>query len=286
VSGVALQPADAEQARAQLGLRGWLLPAVGGLWVRLSAGVFVLFFTIPILLVLWRAAFGGSLLDSVRQPLVTHALVLTLTTTAITVALSLVFGTPLAFILARRRFPGRRALEIALTLPLVLPPLVAGVALLVAFGRRGLLGEPLDAAGLTIPFTTAAVVMAQLFVAGPFFIRAARIGFGTVSRDMEEVAATSGADAWEAFRRIVLPLSLPGVVSGVVLCAARAFSEFGATLMFAGNIESRTQTMALAIETAIQTDLNAALALSLVLIVIAAVALTIPLLLSRGAETL
>jgi molybdate transport system permease protein len=217
---------------------------------------------------------------------VVHALLLTVTTTAITVLLTIVFGTPLAFALARRNFRGRRTLEVLLTLPLVLPPLVAGVALLVAFGRRGLLGDPLDSAGITIPFTTAAVIMAQLFVAGPFFIRAARIGFGAVTREMEEAAGVSGADEWDTFRRVMLPMSLPGVVSGIVLCAARAFSEFGATLMFAGNIEGRSQTMALAIETAIQTDLNAALALSFVLVIIAGVALAVPMLLLHGAESL
>lgn len=262
-------------------LGGRLLPALGGVWVTFSAGLFGLFFTLPVLVLLWRAAFGGSLLAGVHQPVVVHALLLTLATTAITLLVSILFGTPLAYVLARRQFRGRQTLETLLTLPLVLPPLVAGVALLVAFGRRGLLGEPLDSLGLAVPFTTAAVVLAQLFVAGPFYIRAARIGFGAVSRAMVEAAAISGADDWDAFRRVILPLSLPGVVSGIVLCAARAFSEFGATLMFAGNIEGRSQTMALAIETVIQTDLNAALALSLVLVVIAAVALAIPLLLLR-----
>ena len=254
--------------------------------MQLSAGIFLLFFTVPVLILLWRAAAGGGVAAGMRQPLVLHALELTLLTTAITVAISIAFGTPLAYVLARRVFPGRHVLETLITLPLVLPPLVAGVALLVAFGRRGLLGQPLDGAGISVPFTTAAVVLAELFVAGPFFIRAARIGFSAVSRSMEEAAAISGGDPWEVFRRIILPLSLPGFVSGIVLCAARAFSEFGATLMFAGNIEGRTQTMALAIETAIQTDLNAALTLSLVLVVIAAGALAIPLLLLRGTETL
>jgi molybdate transport system permease protein len=261
------------------------LPRVGASLVRLSAGLFALFFAAPVLILLWRALAGGSL-RSIRQPLVVHALSLTVATTAITVGLSVLLGTPLSFLLARRRFPGRQALETLLTLPLVLPPLVAGVALLVAFGRRGVLGQPLDQAGLSIPFTTTAVVLAQLFVAGPFFVRAARIGFGAVSREMEEAAMASGAGSWEVFRRVILPLSLPGFVSGIVLCAARAFSEFGATLMFAGNIEGRTQTMALAIETAIQTDLNVALALSLVLVVMAAVALAVPLLLLHGTEAL
>ena len=261
------------------------MPTLGGLWVRLSAGVFILFFSVPLLLLLWRAGSGGSLLTDIRQPVVVHALLLTLITTLITLLISILFGTPVAFVLAKRAFWGRDILETLLTLPLVLPPLVAGVALLVAFGRRGPLGELLDNLGWSVPFTTAAVVMAQLFVAAPFFIRAARIGFGAVSREMEEAAAMAGADGWDTFRHVILPLSLPGVVSGIVLCAARAFSEFGATLMFAGNIEGRSQTMALAIETAIQTDLNAALALSLVLVVIAAIALAIPLLLLHGTQS-
>ena len=251
---------------------------------RAGAYLFVIFLVLPLAALVWRSTTGAGFWASVRQPFVIHALVLTVLSTLLTVALSLVLGTPLAFLLARGHFWGRQLVEAATTLPIVLPPLVAGVALLVAFGRRGLLGDQLEAVGIELPFTTAAVVLAQLFVSGPFYVRAARLGFAAIPRDIEEAARVDGAAPWQTFRLITLPLALPALVSGVVLCAARAFSEFGATLMFAGNMEGRTQTMSLAIETAMTTDLGPALALSVVLVAIAAVALAIPLLLLHSAE--
>ena len=252
----------------------------------MPSALFLLFLTVPVAALLWRAASGGDFWISVRQPIVLQALALTVLTSLLTVALSVVLGTPLAFTLARRTFPGKGLIEAAATLPLVLPPLVAGVALLVTFGRRGLLGGQLGALGLEVPFTTGAVVLAQLFVAGPYYLRAARLGFASIPRELEEAAVVDGASGWQSFRQVTLPLALPGLVSGAVLCAARAFSEFGATLMFAGNIAGRTQTMSLAIETAVQTDLGSALALSVVLVAIAAAALATPLLLVRGVEVL
>ena len=254
--------------------------------VSAASGLFLLFLTVPLAALLWRSWSGGAFWTDIRQPIVLQALLLTVITSALTVALSIVLGTPLAFVLARRSFPGKPLLEAAATLPLVLPPLVAGVALLITFGRRGLLGGELGALGIEVPFTTAAVVLAQLFVAGPYYLRAARLGFAAIPRELEEAALVDGAAGWHSFRQVTLPLALPAVVSGMVLCAARAFSEFGATLMFAGNIAGRTQTMSLAIETAIQTDLGSALALSVVLVIIAALGLVIPLLLVRGAEVL
>jgi molybdate transport system permease protein len=281
-----------EAAVARRGVRGELAPesserapVLGVGLVGTGAGLFLLFLTLPLAALFWRAATGGDFWASIRQPIVVNALLLTLITSGLAVALSILFGTPLAFLLARRDFPGKGLVEAAATLPLVLPPLVAGVALLMTFGRRGLLGAQLQAVGIEIPFTVAAVVLAQLFVAGPFYLRSARLGFAAVPRELEEAARVDGAAGWEAFRQVTLPLSLRAIVSGVVLCGARAFSEFGATLMFAGNIGGRTQTMSLAIETAIQTDLGAALALAVLLVVIAAVALAIPLLLLRGSET-
>lgn len=241
-----------------------------------------MFLTLPLAALLWRTWTGGDFWTSIRQPIVLQAVLLTVITSGMTVLLSLILGTPLAFVLARRDFPGKSLVEAAATLPLVLPPLVAGVALLMAFGRQGALGV----FGLDVPFTTAAVVLAQLFVAAPYYLRAARLGFAAVPLELEEAARVDGAAGWETFRRVTLPLALPAVVSGAVLCAARAFSEFGATLMFAGNIAGRTQTMSLAIETAIQTDLGAALALSVALVAIAALALAIPLLLVRRSEVL
>ena len=166
-------------------------------------------------------------------------------------------------------------IEILIDLPLVLPPVVAGVALLMAFGRQGLLGHQLSVLGIVLPFSTAAVVMAQLFVSVPFYVRGALLGFRLVPRDIEEAAEIDGATTWQTFRHITMPLALPGIASGAILCWARAVSEFGATLMFAGNISGRTQTMPLAIMTAMETNLNSALALAVLLVVAAALVLVV-----------
>src|SRR5207237_10335182 len=149
--------------------------------------------------------------------------------------------------LARRNFPGKAVVDLLVDLPIVLPPTVAGVALLVAFGRRGTIGRHFDAIGFDLAFTTAAVVLAQLFVSAPYYIRTVKAGFESVSPDFEGVAATLGASPLRIFWRIVLPLAWPSVLAGAILCWARALSELGATLIFAGSFSGRTQTMPLAI---------------------------------------
>lgn len=239
--------------------------------------VFVLL--LPLVALAYRTLGSGAFSASLRAPIVVQALKLSALTSAVTVLLAIACGTPLAYALARARFPGRRLLDTLIDLPIVLPPVVAGVALLMAFGRRGLLGERLSA-GLSIPalglalpgvslsFSTAAVVLAQLFVAAPFFIRAARVGFAAVDPATEEAAAVDGASPWQVFRLITVPLTLPALGSGLVLCWVRAVGEFGATMMFAGNFIGRTQTMPLAIMSALDTDLYAALALSLLLVLL------------------
>jgi molybdate transport system permease protein len=204
-----------------------------------------------------------------------QALRVTAVTTLLTLLAVVVVGTPLAYLLARRAFRGKWLVELAVDLPLVLPPVVAGVALLMAFGRRGLLGPPLSAFGIELPFTLAAVVLAQIFVAGPFYVRSARVGFAGVDHAIEEAAAIDGASAWQAFRHVTAPLALPGIAGGAVLCFGRALSEFGATLMFAGNFMGETQTMSLAIMQAMETDLTGALALSVLLVVAAALVLLV-----------
>ena len=196
-------------------------------------------------------------------------------TTALALGLAVAFGTPLAWVLARRAFRGRQLVETLVDLPLVLPPVVAGVALLTAFGRRGLLGAELEALGIALPFTTAAVVVAQVFVAAPFYVRSARIGFAAISREVEEAAAIDGADGWRVFRDVTWPLARHGVLAGAVLCWARALSEFGATLLFAGNLQGRTQTMPLAIMSAFEGDLGEALALAVLLLALSAAVLLI-----------
>jgi molybdate transport system permease protein len=205
---------------------------------------------------------------------VLDALSLSAVTTAVAVALVVVLGLPLAIALARSRFRGRTVIEAIVDLPIVLPPSVAGLALLLVFGRRGLLGEPLADLGMTLPFTAAAVVVAQFFVAAPFFIRSARTGIAAVEPELEDAARVDGAAERHVLRWITLPLSAPALAAGLVMCWARALGEFGATIIFAGSIEGRTQTLPLLVYGKFQsTDLEAAIAASVVLVLAAIAAL-------------
>lgn len=206
-----------------------------------------------------------SALGTLLGPAATEALRLSLLTTGISMGLTVLLGTPVAFLLVRYRFRGRRLLDALVDLPVVLPPVVAGVALLLVFGRRGVIGAPLDALGINLAFTTTAVVLAQLFVASPFYIRSLKVGFGAVPRELEEAALIDGADRWGVFRFVTWPLTLPAFSEGLVLAWARALGEFGATIVFAGSLEGRTRTLPLAIYSVLERDLDAALALSGVL---------------------
>src|SRR5581483_4166179 len=210
--------------------------------------------------------------------LVLDAMRLSAITSTVALFLALVFGTPLAYLLARGSFPGKALADLLVDLPVVLPPTVAGVALLVAFGRRGILGGQIEGLGIDLAFTTAAVVMAQLFVSAPFYIRAAKAGFESVSREYEGVAATLGASPLEIFVRVTLPLAWPSVVAGAVLCWARALSELGATLVFAGNFPGRTQTMPLAIIGVFDAGKSIDLAIALAVVLVLAAALLLALL--------
>ena len=201
---------------------------------------------------------------------VLDALRLSLVTATLATGLSVILGVPLAWLLARSELPGRALLRALVTLPLVLPPVVGGVALLLVFGRRGLIGEPL---GLSLPFTTAAVVVAEAFVAMPFLVISVEGALRAADRRYEDAAATLGASRWMAFRRVTLPLVLPGVVAGTVLCWARALGEFGATITFAGSFPAVTRTMPLAVYLALETDPAAAIALSLVLLAVSVLVL-------------
>lgn len=236
------------------------------LLIALCLALFVFFF-LPLLALVVRTVDTGAL-GSWDHPIVYEALRLSLETTLATLCLSLVFGIPAAYVLARYSFPGKLLLDSLVDVPMVMPPAVAGVALLVAFGRVGLVGRYLDAAGLSIAFTTLAVVFAQLFIAAPFLVRAARAGFEAVDQDLELVAETLGVSRMAAFFRVTLPLAGPAVLGGAIMTWARALGEFGATIMFAGNFIGRTQTMPLAIYVAMERDLNAALALSVILVVV------------------
>lgn len=200
---------------------------------------------LPVAALVARAVIDGSLAATLGMPVVVDALVLSLVTTGVSVVLMVVFGTPLALLLARRRFRGSVLLETVIDLPIVLPPSVAGLALLLTFGRHGLLGPPLAALGIELPFTTAAVVIAQTFVAAPFYIRSARTGFAGVDHDLEDAARVDGASERQLFSRVTIPLASTALAAGLVMSWARALGEFGATIMFAGNVEGRTQTLPL-----------------------------------------
>ncbi|MGL4648096.1 MAG: ABC transporter permease, partial [Caldilineaceae bacterium] len=187
----------------------------------------------------------------------------------VTLALALLLGTPLAWLLGRRRFRGRSIVNALVDLPMVLPPAVAGLALLMAYGRRGLVGPTLGIFGIEVVFTPWAVVLAQLFVAAPFFVRAAATAFGSVQHDLEEAAMLDGASKRGVFRHITVPLAGAALAGGAVMTWARALGEFGATIIFAGNLPGRTQTMPLAIYLGFELDLDVALALSTLLLAVA-----------------
>lgn len=242
-------------------LSTWLL-ALPGIFLAVLLGL-------PVLALLLEGADPG-LARLFGDPQAGAALRLSFTTSAAATLVAMVTGTPLAFALARWRFRGRAWLELLVDLPIVLPPSVAGLALLLAFGRRGLLGETLSLLGVNLPFTTLAVVLAQLFVAGPLFVRAARIGLAAVDKQLEEAAVTEGANQWQLFRYVMVPASFNALLGGALLCWARALGEFGATLLFAGNLVGRTQTMPLAIYVGLESSRGVAVALSILLLVVSA----------------
>jgi molybdate transport system permease protein len=232
------------------------------------AAICLLFLALPVVALLLRGVLGGGI-GGAPLGAVLEALALSLVASAVAVVTIVVLGSPLAWVLARRSFRGKAIAETLVDLPIVLPPTVAGLALLLAFGRRGLVGPSLEMVGLTIPFTTLAVVVAQVFVAAPFYIRAARAGFQGVERDLEEAAAVDGASGGRTVRSITIPLAAPALAAGLVLAWARALGEFGATIMFAGNVAGQTRTLPLLVYSEFQGGLDAALAAATVLVVAA-----------------
>jgi molybdate transport system permease protein len=259
MSAVHDPPVTAGPERAPGGLR---VPVV-----TLVPAVFALaFLVLPLAGLVVRAPWT-TLPERVAAPGVLTALRLSLQTATMATLVCLLLGVPLAWALARASFPGRQLVRALVTVPMVLPPVVGGVALLLVFGRRGMVGSWLDSTfGVTLPFTTTAVVMAQAFVAMPFLVITVEGALRGADTRYEEAAATLGADRWTTFRRVTLPLVAPGVAAGAVLCWARALGEFGATITFAGNFPGRTQTMPVAVYLALETDLDAALVLSLILL--------------------
>jgi molybdate transport system permease protein len=245
--------------------RGW-----GDGLVLLVATLLALFLGLPVAALLVRAVASGALVEAVSSEVVLTALALSLVSTAVSLVLTILLGLPLAYILARRTFRGRWLVEGIVDLPIVLPPSVAGLALLLVFGRRGIIGESLAVAGIEIPFTLVAVILAQTFVSAPFFVRSARAGLAAVDRDLEDAARVDGASELHLFRRITIPLAAGTLAAGIVMSWARALGEFGATIMFAGNIEGRTQTLPLVVYAEFQAgDLDASVAAAAILILAA-----------------
>lgn len=234
------------------------------------AALFGVFLALPVVALVARAILDGSLVRAIRAPVVIEALGLSLGTTAISLVITVALGLPLAFVLARRHVPGARWLEAFVDLPIVLPPAVAGLALLLLLGRRGLLGEPLQVVGVSVPFTTVAVILAQTFVSAPFFIRSARAGLAAVDHDLEDAARTDGASERQLFRHITIPMASAALAAGLVMSWARSLGEFGATIMFAGNVEGRTQTLPLVVYGAFQGgDLDGSVAAAAILVLAA-----------------
>ncbi|AZS88518.1 molybdate ABC transporter permease subunit [Streptomyces griseoviridis] len=257
------RPGAPRRGRVRTGIRRGvplplLLPALLGL----------AFLLLPLLALVVRAPWS-TLPDQLTSTEVWQALRLSLLCATSATLVSLVLGVPLAWLLARTDFPGRGLVRALVTLPLVLPPVVGGVALLLALGRNGVIGQWLDSwFGVTLPFTTAGVVVAEAFVAMPFLVISVEGTLRAADPRFEEAATTLGASRFTAFRRVTLPLIAPGVAAGAVLAWARALGEFGATITFAGNFPGRTQTMPLSVYLAMQSNPEAAIALSLVLLAV------------------
>jgi molybdate transport system permease protein len=236
-----------------------------GFWQILTLP-FILFILLPILALFLRLS-PAEFMQSLDKAQAFQAIGLSIRTSILTVGVALVFGTPVAYFISKRCSPYHRLIDVLIDLPTVLPPSVAGVALLMAFGRQGIIGNWLGALGISLPFTTAAVVMAQSFVAAPLYIKSATLGFNDIDCELKKAAALDGANRWQIFRYIMVPMARTSLISGGILTWVRALGEFGATIIFAGNFPGRTQTMPLAIYLGFEIDINVALTLSVILIV-------------------
>ena len=261
---------EGRRAAATPNLRSPGARHAGSVGLLALAGLFALFLGLPVITLLARSVLSGGLVEIGGSAAIVSALALSLGTTAVSLGLTVVLGLPLAFVLARRSFRGKWLIEACVDLPIVLPPAVAGLALLLVLGRRGALGGPLEASGIDIAFTTAAVILAQTFVSAPFFIRSARAGIAAVDRDLEDAARVDGATERQVFRRVTVPLAGAAMAAGLVMTWARALGEFGATIMFAGNIEGRTQTLPLVVYAEFQAgELDRSIAAAAILVVAA-----------------
>ena len=245
----------------------WLLGAISSLAFMLL--------TLPIAVLVLRAFEMQAWQEMPQNGVILDALWLTLRTSAISLVCIVILGTPLAWVLARWQFWGKRFVSVFVELPIVMPPAVAGLALLITFGRRGFLGETLTMFGVRLAFTTTAVIIAQIFVSMPFYIRSAQVGITSIDNELEDAARMDGATGWQVATRITLPLASKAIFAGLILSWARAVGEFGATLLFAGSIQGRTQTMPLLVFSVFERDIDAAIWTGLLLVGMALVALLI-----------
>ncbi len=248
-------------------LTGTLSRTVVFLIVFLAFAVVVTFVALPLVALFAYGTLPGFL-NSLSSQVLVQAIQLSLVTTLATLLLVITFGTPVAYFNARHSYHGKRIIETLIDLPIILPPAVAGIALLLAFGRRGLLGQYFNILGINIAFTTTAVILAQTFVSSPFYIRQATTSFEDVDPDYERAAHTLGASGAGTFFRVTVPIALNGLVSGALMTWARALGEFGATIIFAGNLQGVTQTMPLAIYSELDISLDIAVYLAIILVLI------------------
>jgi len=254
--------------------------------VALKAGLALLltlamtFIALP-LVALFLKSPPETILRSLHDPVVMDALRLSLATSTLTTLIVVLMGTPVAYVSARFHYFGKDMADSLIDLPVIMPPAVAGIALLMAFGRMGIVGQHLNALGISIAFTTLAVIIAQVFVSSPFYIRQARTSFEDVDQAYENAARTLGASRVYTFFHVILPIAMNGLISGAIMAFARSLGEFGATIMFAGNFQGRTQTMPLAIYTAMQGDLDVSLCLAIILVTISFVVIVLVKILTR-----
>ena len=280
-----MAPTEQEAGAAKLSApplarrRRW--PALGTLLLLTAAVSFSLLVALPSAAIFGRLVAIGIPLQALGRPIVVEALRLSLLTTLLTVGLAALLGTPAAYTLARRGFPGRRLLERLIEVAPILPPAVAGIGLALALGPGGAFEPLLGALRIPIGLTTGAVVLAQLVVAAPLYVQAAQAGFQAIDRELEAVARTLGVSGWAVFWRVSVPLAAPWLLRGLAACWARALGEFGATLIFAGSLPGRTQTMPLAAYAALDHDLDAALVLAALLVLLALGVFALPPLLIR-----
>jgi molybdate transport system permease protein len=237
-----------------------------------SSAVFLALLVVPLLALILRGIQTRGW-EGLPDAGITQAVLLSIGTTLVTALLTILLGTPLAFLLARWQFPFRRLLTVLVELPIVLPPAVAGLGLLVAFGRRGLLGPALTGLGINLPFSTAAVIIAQTFISAPFYIRSAQVGFQAIDPEIEDAARVDGAGGLALFWHIILPVTRRALAAGLALSWARALGEFGATILFAGSRQGSTQTMPLLVYNVFERDINAAIWTGLLLVGMALLAM-------------